>query len=519
MQSHEPKSDPKSNAKKPVEKGRALGQVLTPAFIAKRMTSRLLTDRPSRDISILDPCTGPGTFGRALHETSFLLPNDSFTAIDIDRSVLKEARQLAGAAQFKLETIFADYLELEVPSKFDYAVLNPPYIRQEWIDKKESYLNLFQDRYGLAMPGTSNLYVYFLVKTVHDLKQKGRFSCIVYDSWQSTLYGRWLAAFLDCNCSELNIETVSEQPFFDKLIDATIIYGVKAGRRVSVPTSELLKATEDTERKSPLQGIDGFCRLDSLFGTKRGLRLKQADFFLCDMGEFSDIATPFLKKVSKVTGYVVPDDHEEGALLITDGKRSPKVLVELKLRLANAKRRPDLNTSILTWYKERPKSWFVHREPPRASIVFNYYLRNRPRHIYSPDRPFSDNFYGLTVPGHLSPFACLAVLNSTASCVEILSRSRNQGSGLAKIQLFEYRSVNIPDLRQLSKREIAKLEQLGKLLIASQQSSSHDVISKIDELIASIYANENLNAERLTTALAMTNDYARKPKEHMLCLG
>ena len=52
--------------------------------------------------------------------------------------------------------------------------------------------------------------------------------------------------------------------------------------------------------------------------------------------------------------------------------------------------------------------------------------------------------------------AALALLNSTAVCVDVLARSRNQGGGLAKLQLFEYRETRVPDWTAFSKKALAR---------------------------------------------------------------
>src|SRR6202040_3317807 len=125
------------------------------------------------------------------------------------------------------QIIHEDYLQSHRPIAFDMAILNPPYVRQEWIDNKELYRKQFYKKYGLEVPGTSNLYIYFLVKVIHDLEKGGRFCCVVYDSWQSTRFGQWLSAFLNRACSTLKLLPIKGQPFEGRLIDATIIIGRK----------------------------------------------------------------------------------------------------------------------------------------------------------------------------------------------------------------------------------------------------------------------------------------------------
>ncbi|MEL7659198.1 MAG: N-6 DNA methylase, partial [Bacillota bacterium] len=164
------------------------------------------------------------------------------------------------------------------------AIMNPPYIRQEWIDKKAYYQAQFQQKYQANVPGTSNLYVYFVVKVIQNLKPGGKFAIILYDSWQSTLYGRWLMSYLKDYCYELEIETVTDQPFGEQLIDATILYGIKRSIFGASPKNQSTSPVI-TKPQSPLKAVSGFEAVETLFSTRRGLRLKQVDFFLCELDE------------------------------------------------------------------------------------------------------------------------------------------------------------------------------------------------------------------------------------------
>jgi hypothetical protein len=199
----------------------------------------------------------------------------------------------------------------------------------------------------------------------------------------------------------------------------------------------------------------------------------------------------------------VPDDHLEAALLqYPDSLPNPAMIAEIYSRLELAKSDPENNVAILTWYEQRLDSWYLHRKAPYAPIIFNYYIRNLPRHIYNPQRAYSDNFYGLTPLRTVDPFLPLAVMNSTCVCLEILHRARNQGSGLQKIQLYEYRNVLVPDWTRWGKAAQEKMRKLGKLLLKSS-GKDRSCIRAIDETIA-----HEIDSERVS--LAFINEQLRQ---------
>lgn len=510
------RGDPKSLARRPSEKSKLLGQVFTPAFIASYMAESLSRNCQDEEAKILDPCVGPYTFPQALLNAGMLNPKQTVTVVDVDQEMVSLTDEWGIEHGVNLHSIAADYLELPMSNEYDYAILNPPYVRQEWLDKKSHYQELFKARYGLNIPGTSNLYIYFLVKVIMDLKPRGHLISIVYDSWQSTQYGQWLLAFFRFFCNSLQIKTVSNQPFDNRLIDATIIQVIK---KSDLNYNSFSYEKERYTGRGVLFDIEGFSPVHDIFSTQRGLRLKQANFFLSSMTASSSVgATPFIKKIGKLRGYSVPEDHPEAALLIASDSDNILALNELQRRITFAEKEPEKNVAILTWFQERPDSWFLHGEAPYAPILFNYYLRNRPKHIFNSDRKYADNFYGLLPLDNISPFAYVAVLNSTGVCAEILAHARNQGNGLSKIQLYEYRNIYVPDLRQCSERERISFHKLG-LDLVERPHLCDITLENIDTLIAAVFDDPRLTRERIREVFKEVDLKARRPKEIIECLG
>lgn len=475
-------SDPKSLAGRPNSQSELLGQVFTPINLAEQMVTELFRERCRSGLTILDPAVGPATFPISMLKTGNLYSNDRLVMMDIDEKMITKTHQEMDSVGIAVDIKHCDYLK-EVGGPYDLVIMNPPYVRQEWIDMKEQYRSVFSERYSTKIPGTSNLYVYFIVKALAELKPGGKMVCLVYDSWLFTKFGRWIEGILLANCSDLKITNIGQQPFQERLIDATIITATRTSREfISKPDESTVAKAQD---KSWLSGVDGTAPIHTLFKTKRGLRLKQAAFFLIDLKEGLRVgATPFVKKPGCLSGYVVPDDHPEAALLqYPEDTLNPLLFSEIDRRLKLAKGFPENNAAILTWYNERPDNWYLHRKAPYAPILFNYYLRGRPRHLYNHERVFADNFYGLTPLLAVDPLIPFAVMNSTCVCLDILHRTRNQGGGLQKIQLYEYREALVPDWNCLSKSAQGLLRSYGDELLKSS-GRAPDCLGMIDEVIS-----------------------------------
>ena len=162
-------SDPKSEARKPKEASGRLGQIFTPAPIAFKMAARLLTGRRDTPLRILDPCTGPGTFVRAMEATGLLRRNDEIDAIDIDSRMVEQCAKLTMPPGVKINFIPRDYLtRFSIPLTFVRNGSNNKHEYRSWLHKA----------FDLTVPGTANLYVYFMVKVLRDLRPGGRFAAI-----------------------------------------------------------------------------------------------------------------------------------------------------------------------------------------------------------------------------------------------------------------------------------------------------------------------------------------------------
>src|SRR5688572_6670573 len=90
----DPTSEPRSDAGKPKDPQRRLGQVFTPDDIAAYMVQMLASQRPVSPIRILDAGSGPGTFAKGFIQQEVLTSKDEIICIDIDPNLIAQCAQL-----------------------------------------------------------------------------------------------------------------------------------------------------------------------------------------------------------------------------------------------------------------------------------------------------------------------------------------------------------------------------------------------------------------------------------------
>jgi len=491
-----------------------LGQVFTSANLSKFMID-LFFDEITENSRILDPSMGPNTF---LKHFDRLNINPELVSIEIDNSLItnnieqfykKENRTL----------INGNFFDLPISEKFDFIIENPPYVRQELLlnnNSKEKILNSINLKEKI--PPQSNLYVYFLIKSILHLKENGKLIAVVYDSWLYSSFGKFLKDFLINNGTVKSIYHIKENSFDDALIGATVIEFVKTNsynthkikylelnnlnilnEKVKFIDSEKLKTYNFNESKIINLEHNIFTTLERL-STKticRGVSSLSNGYFLFDNKKLLE-AIPIIKNITKIKSYTVIDEFS----YILDLNKN--ISANTKLYLNDISNKILLTEGKYKALKESIKinsNWYKIKFKDSGNIIFNYYIRNNIDFILNKSNTYcSDNFYSLQIDEEI--YVNFAILNSIFSKLSILIHSRNQGNGLRKVQLYEFKKVSIIDYKKLNKNVISELEVLGRELSNSVRCDFHknEIIKKIDLLLLNEYnklTNENISIQDL----------------------
>lgn len=520
-------SKPKSVLEKENKKN-LLGQVFTPHILAKFMVSLFKSELKAQH-KVLDPCIGPNTF------LSYLKDIDSsikITGVELDQSLISEDIKEFYAKPNR-ELIIDSFFNIPLSEKFDFIVQNPPYVRQELMMFGENSKSLALKSLSLLseiIPAKSNLYVYFLLKSIFHLTDNGRMIAVIYDSWLYSDFGKVLKeAFVRFGSIE-GIYHFKKNAFPDADVGATVIdfkrvinlkeknkliklYSLKSTDEVASYSSKITLQSKKisvkdffTYRFNEETVIDFknglFKPIEKINSQpiQRGITSIANKYFIQQEKIFEE-SIPFIKDVTKISSFKIKD--ELYYLLALNGHLSEKTKKHLEIVkdeiLAETEKFKALKEQI-----EHNANWYKVKLKKPGNILFNYYLRKNIDFLLNEELHFSsDNFYILKVEEDL--LANFAILNSSFTRISVLQHSRNQGNGLRKIQLYEFKQIPVIDIHKLSNDTINKLEIAGKKLKSVNRFSEDKgkMINEIDEILIEEY---NLRSKIQIETIQLNND-------------
>lgn len=492
-----------------------LGQVFTSAILAKFMIC-LLRETLNHNSYILDPCIGPNTFFKAMSED---FSNCNLKGIEIDINLItEEIKKFFESPNRTL--IKGSFFDLPVSEKFDLIVQNPPYVRQELLaegaNSKESI------RYNVSsllstIPSQSNLYIYFLLKSILHLKDGGVMVAVIYDSWLYSSFGKFLKeSFLKLGYLD-SIYHFKKSAFDNVEVGATVIKFVKDknhrkslsyfplndlndlrnytgfnAKCLKLKQQELLTYSFNNHSIINFQS-NIFKELKTIVSQpiQRGTSAIVNSHFIFSKNELPELK-PIVKDVSQIKTFTV--NQENAYILAVNGSISNETkqyLESIKNAILNA---PAQKLIAVKRDIETKKDWYKIILKATGNFIFNYYLRNNIDFIYNPNKFLSsDNFYILNIKNN--ELAIFSILNSSFTRLSVLSNSRSQGNGLRKIQLYEFKEVKVIDINKLSEQTIKKLELQGKELmnVSRYENGQKQIIEQIDLVLIDEY-NEKISS-------------------------
>lgn len=237
--------------------GKAHGVVNTKSSVVSKMLD-LVNYKPNVNLSkikILEPSAGTGAFAHEiltrLHTSSkifkfsfaealsniYLCELNKEIATELKNSIIDYLSDLK-IVEVKINYFICDFLQLELQSKFDIIIGNPPYVRNENIPEvlRSKYQALFS-----TFSHRSDLYIPFYEKSLGLLKRNGILSFVCSNRWLKNQYGIKLRQLITRHFRIESIIDLEKADIFEESVlgyPAVTIISNKVGRSSS-PYSEV----------------------------------------------------------------------------------------------------------------------------------------------------------------------------------------------------------------------------------------------------------------------------------------
>jgi len=217
---------------------RQLGQFFTPYPIAQFMARWVVAGKPR---NVLDPAVGLGVLLRAVKEQGGV---KTLIGYDVDSEVLKKAKSIWQGQWIALSQ--QDYLVDGWEQRYDGIICNPPYLHFRHYKNRAGLLAEFRERLGIPLGGQTNIHTLFLLKSLHQLSERGRAAYILPPEFLNADYGVAIKHYLLAHKSLKQVIAfdVKENVFDNVLTTSCILLFDRATESTGV-TFRVVKSLEE----------------------------------------------------------------------------------------------------------------------------------------------------------------------------------------------------------------------------------------------------------------------------------
>ncbi len=200
------------------------GGYYTPYDLAHYLSQWVAETNPK---TLLEPSCGDGIFLESL--SASLLAPASITAIELDSEEAKLAAERASALKnSKVNVLCANFLEWHLNSEqknaqYDAIVGNPPFIRYQYLSKKDQELaeRIFR-QHNLRFTKHTNSWVPFVIASLSMLCPGGRLAMVLPSEILHVLHAQSLRFYIGQQCKKLIIID-PEEIWFDGTLQGAVL--------------------------------------------------------------------------------------------------------------------------------------------------------------------------------------------------------------------------------------------------------------------------------------------------------
>lgn len=464
-----------------------LGQVYTPKNIAEYMVDLFGIKGKS---CVLEPCFGEGIFLSVLQEKSTF----DIYGIELDEKLYQNVKSDERYVSCKL--FYGDFLSLDLNIEFDGVIMNPPYIRHEKINDLEPFgitkeILQSKEEYNV-LAKTSNMYMYFVVRALHLLKDEGELIVIFPSTWLSSK-----------NADGFK-KAISKYAYIDKQI---LVKGAVFGQNVLVDVVILKVVKSKNNRQTEYLNIeyrdgkiyDSVCnqgqvgeknhiKLKRYCSSRRGITTGYNKLFVTCYSE-SEKNSPYYQDIlsspKAIQGYSTKNATTDKLLVIDE--RYDELPQQLQDYLEKFKQEilAEGKPKTLVRQIEQDMEWYKIKPCNSVGIIFSYIIRENMKFIMNHDiTNVRDNFY--IIYPEIDEMILFGLLNNIYTYSRLEALGKMYGGGVLKLQKYDIEDLFVVDIDVIEEGDKQLIKKLAALLIETGDSklifNISRVISKYEDI-------------------------------------
>lgn len=483
-----------------------LGQFYTPQPIAKFMVEWVLKKNNSE---LLDPAVGLGVF---LLEAKKVSPDIKMTAFEIDDKTVDKLKKLC---KFSFDLHKIDYLSDFSDKKYSAIICNPPYNKFQQIPNRAKYNRDFNDKYGIKLSRYSNSYIYFLIKSINELKEGGRCCYIIPYEFLNTGYGQIVKQYL------LNLKIIKHIIKFDsnlKLFNNAVttscilciektnneyidFISVDCIENLSFPFSNSIIKTlniNDIDANTKWSNYfkdeqsdkySNLVKFSSIATVKRGIATGNNSFFILTQNKINklnlsrDVCIPCITKAPYVDRYVLTDNYVQQLIdknknmFVFDGT---KATTRFDFNYIQYGENSYVNKSYLVSHRH---PWFSIEKKQVAPILISVFSREKLKVVRNEANIKNlSTFHGVyfinnVTDDFITVFFCYLTTPIAQKILKL--NKREYGKGLNKFEPNDLNNAMVFDITKLTTDDKYKINNIYNLL---KQDDNIEHINELNEI-------------------------------------
>ena len=505
-----------------IEHRKKFAQFFTPTKIADFMAAWVLNNR-CNEVDILEPAFGLGAFTKALCKIRSNIRIDGY---DVDKAIYTYAKDIFEKGEVPVSLYNEDYLTASWTTKYDGIICNPPYLKFHDYDNA-TLVPLVNNKLGIRLNGFTNIYTLFLLKSVYQLREKGRLAYIIPSEFLNSDYGVEVKRTLLRSGVLRHVIVVdfNQCAFNDALTTACVLLCEK-GTNADVIHFSNIHNIADLNSSLTTHTTFTLCELNPEVKWKHYYESSKSSKYdhLVPFSTFAKvtrgIATGandyFTFKASKIDMYSIPDecllpcvchavDVKDSVFTLDDFEslvRADKAVFlfngEAKITDTHVKKYLHLgvNSKINKRYLTASRSpWYAIEKRKPSPIWVSVFNRNGLRFIRNKANVYNlTTFHCIYNDGEIDTDVLFAYLLTDVAKEIFLDNSRQYGNGLVKFEPNDLNKGMMFDLRMLRDDEKKIISTISEKLYL-YRSANIQLINLLDTFFRDKYTSDSFSLD------------------------